>query len=547
LDILEQTVFEQDSKWDKEHNKPEKTLGDLTNCLAFTLSTDIDSLGDIRRDLSVKEAVEDAAQFHVDYLRDNGISKSVYCLYSGGGIYVHVHHGLFAVDAGNTELTPEDRGRDFGVLTRAYNSLIEDIAREFFREYPQHIGKVKFDALNNQKRTFKTIFSIHKRHPFAVIPLDTTAIKIDFARASLPLSDEVLADGASWYQTFDPAEKKAIVTLLKDKMEEVKQHIRDAPDENRTISRLPEPLEQTWFAPCIQNIIEKAQPTEGRHRALGILATYLYQMGWNEDAAFDLWSGIADRCGVDARIFDTEFGRVSCPRCDTIQTGTGGYPSLNLNGLGFCVPDEHCKGCIWPGDYHCQKILNEMEPPETSDTKDEEPIGPTVLTALQKLLDNEDKITGECSWNWRLHKPRIKRALSGQITAAGEKTAHKFLKQFKQVLKDLGIDYFDLYPLILKPKDNKEEFAPEIKAKALDVLKTGNPVQYIADGCGKLVLGADKAFKKLACCISTQNIKSSSGLHPKFTGDSSGGKTFTVYIVCSPHAERGRYQGLDVC
>jgi hypothetical protein len=211
------------------------------------------------------------------------------------------------------------------------------------------------------------------------------------------------------------------------------------------------------------------------------------------------------------------------------------------------VPDEHCKGCVWPGDYHCQKILNEREAPETSDAKDEEPGGPTVSTALQKLLDNEDKITGECSWNWRLHKPRIKRALSGQITAAGEKTAHKFLKQFKQVLKDLGIDYFDLYPLILKPKDNKEEFAPEIKAKALDVLKTGNPVQYIADGCGKLVLGADKAFKKLACCISTQNIKSSSGLHPKFTGDSSGGKTFTVYIVCSPHAERGRYQGLDVC
>ena len=140
IDILEQAVFGMDSKWDKEHNKPETTLGDLTNCLAFTLSTDIDSIGDLRRDLSVKEAVEAAAQFHVDYLKKKGIEKSVYCLYSGGGVYVHVHHGLFAVNVGNTDLTPEDRGKEFGVLTRAYNSLIADISQAFFRQYPQHIG-----------------------------------------------------------------------------------------------------------------------------------------------------------------------------------------------------------------------------------------------------------------------------------------------------------------------------------------------------------------------------------------------------------------------
>ena len=362
LDILEQAVFDQAAQWDEARKEPENTLGDLSSCIAFSLSTDIDSIGDIRKSLAVKEAVEAAAQFHVDYLRDRGIAKSVYCLYSGGGIYVHLHHGLFAVDIGNTTLTREDRKREYQVICKAYNRLIGDISQAFFRKHPEHIGRVKFDQLNNQKRTFKTIFSLHKRHPFAVIPLDPKAIKIDFKRASLPLSDEVLAEGTSWYQTFDPSEKEPLVALIRAHMEDVRKDTREHSSENSTISRPPEPLDRANFAPCMANIIEKAQPVEGKHRSLGTLATYLYQVGWSEDAAFDLWSEIADRCRVEPRIFDTEFGRVSCPLCSTMQTNSGGYPHLNLYGLGFCVPDDHCKGCQWPGDYGAQKILDESEP-----------------------------------------------------------------------------------------------------------------------------------------------------------------------------------------
>jgi len=46
---------------------------------------------------------------------------------------------------------------------------------------------------------------------------------------------------------------------------------------------------------------------------------------------------------------------------------------------------------------------------------------------------------------------------------------------------------------------------------------------------GGLALGAEAAFKKLVSCVSVQNIRGSSGLHPKLTGNSSGGKTWTVY------------------
>jgi len=368
LDFFDPAVFEQSETWIEERSTPERPLGDLSRCLAFTLSADIDAIGDIKN-LAVKKAVEAAAQFHADYLREMGIEKNVHCLYSGGGIYVHLHHALFAVDVGNTALTPSEIKQQFQILTKAYNRLIGDISRAFFRKHPEHIGKVKFDQLNNQKRTFKTIFSLHKRLPYAVIPLNPKAIKIDFARASLPLSSEVLAEGAAWYTTFDPSEKEAIVKLLKPKMDEVKQIIRDRPTEgNNTISRLPEPLDLAEFPPCMKSIIADAQAVEGRHRALGILATYLYQAGWDEDTAFDLWAGIADRCGVEHRIFETEFGRVSCPLCSTIQKDTGGYPNLNLFNLGFCVPDSHCRGCQWPGDYHTHKILNEHGPERAGKT-----------------------------------------------------------------------------------------------------------------------------------------------------------------------------------
>jgi primase-polymerase (primpol)-like protein len=185
-------------------------------------------------------------------------------------------------------------------------------------------------------------------------------------------------------------------------------------------------------------------------------------------------------------------------------------------------------------NYRWETIRNAVAKAEASHRAEskakEEPKGPTVLTAFKALLKNEDKIKGECLWNWRTNKPRIERTIKdGYLSRSGEEKAHKFLKQFKEILKDLDIDYFDLQPLLLKPKDNREEFSEEIKEKALEVLKNGNPVQFVADACGRIVLGAETAFKKLSSCVSVQNIRQSAGLHPKFSGDSGGGKTFISY------------------
>ncbi len=486
LDILEQAIFEQDSKWDKKAGRPETPLGTLAECIAFTLSTDIDGIGDIRS-LAVKEAVEAAAQFHVDYLKARGIEKSVYCLYSGGGIYVHLHHGLFAVDVGNTELTPEARKEQYQILCKAYNRIIGEISQAFFRKYPQYIGLVKFDQLNNQKRTFKTIFSIHKRLPYAVIPLDPKAIEIDFGKASLPLSSEVLQEGAQWYQSFDPSEKEAVMGLLKDKIEAVRAVTRDRPSGSTDgeISRPEEPLGLADFAPCMKNIIEKAEDREGRHRALAVLATYLYQMGWREDAAFDLWLEVADRCGVESRIFETTFGLVSCPLCSTMLQDTGGYPHLNLHGMGFCVPDEHCKGCQWPGDHHLQVILNEnFIKPKGAD----QPKGPMILeeqSSLEHLTEGGnahrlERIHGDDMRFNHTHKKWLVWD-GGRWKVDGDGNASRLAEDV------VGM----LYNAAAKAKDSKMRDKIAVFAKSTDSRKGINNMLALAANRRKFALTAD--------------------------------------------------------
>ncbi|MFZ2471372.1 MAG: phage/plasmid primase, P4 family [Methanothrix sp.] len=353
LNLFHPQVFAQEEKWLDAKNAPEMPIGTNANTLAFTFSVDIDGIGDIKN-LGVKEAVECAAQFFVDYLAENGIETSVYCLFSGGGIYVHLHHGLFEIPDYSD---PEQTATEFTRLGKAFNLLIAEVSREFFRQYGEHIGRVKFDKLNNQKRTFKTIFSIHKRLPYAVIPLDPKAIKIEFSKASLPLGDDVIEAGRAWYTAFDHTEKNALLELLKPMLTEAKENERTTSCSSDTISRKPEPIPRENFPPCIKNIIHTAKDVEGRHKVLGVLATYLYQAGWEEDAAFDLWEEVADRCGVEARIFQTEWGRVCCPNCETMTKNTGSYPSLNLYGLDMCCSDLGCLKAHWPGEYDSEAMV----------------------------------------------------------------------------------------------------------------------------------------------------------------------------------------------
>ena len=114
LDIIEQAVFEQVSAWDKKAGRPAETLGDLSNCLAFTFSVDIDGIGDIRS-LAVKQAVEAAGQFYVDYLRERDREQRLLFIFRRR--YMCTPHGLFSVDVGNPN-SPRRPEKEYQIICR---------------------------------------------------------------------------------------------------------------------------------------------------------------------------------------------------------------------------------------------------------------------------------------------------------------------------------------------------------------------------------------------------------------------------------------------
>ena len=527
-------VFDKNS-WMAARQREEITsdhpLGTPADTVAYTLGTDIDKgHGRDIEDPDVKQAVEAAAQFLVDFLKVRGIHESVWVLFSGGGIYIEVHHELCMPKSS----APEDRRAFFEELTDRYNTFIKHVETEFFKSHPGYIGKVKYDALNNSKRVFKCILSIHKKKPYAVTPLNRDAIKIDFERARVPLQEDMIAEAREWYSTYNPAEREPLLKLLDEFREPEEEKKRSKHHFNETW-RSSFKVDAKYFPPCIKHVIDAVNSGEGKTRFTAVLSAFLFQMGWEEQDAWSLVKAISERNGLGNadHIFDSCFGRVNCPSCQKIQNDGAGYPHLGLKGLGCCQPEEECDR--WPGDYAVAYALGDMQAAEARDELKAE--GPTVLDAFALLMQHEAEVADDANfdkWAWRLHKPRIQRAMrTGTMPVKGEVTAHKFLKDYKKILEKLGLDYDNLYPIPRRVKSKKEEFDWRVKAKAWKILRTGDPIQYLTDSCGRVVLGADMAFKKLACCISAQNVNQTAGMHPKLSGESSGGKTITVY--CFAH------------
>ncbi len=175
------------------------------------------------------------------------------------------------------------------------------------------------------------------------------------------------------------------------------------------------------------------------------------------------------------------------------------------------------------------------------DPRDIPPAGPTVIDAIRALDSVCDGAiskdgAGFNKFDREENSDLIDKAINeGTLTPKEEKRAYKLLKKYSKQLKPLGIKYEDIGHIAREGGDaqsheiEQEKFTDDIKTKALEVLQTGDPVQVVVDSCGRMVLGAERAFKKLICCVSVQNIRQSSGLHPKLSGNSGGGKTWTVY------------------
>lgn len=83
----------------------------------------------------------------------------------------------------------------------------------------------------------------------------------------------------------------------------------------------------------------------------------------------------------------------------------------------------------------------------------------------------------------------------------------------------------------IEPDNNNSTSAHEqlIHDKAFEILRHGDPVDYIIKAVSRRVLGADRAIRTLVYCISAMDISNSRGLHPKASGESGSGKSWILY------------------
>ena len=115
-------------------------------------------------------------------------------------------------------------------------------------------------------------------------------------------------------------------------------------------------LPQENFPPCIRSIIQRTGDEKGSHRTAAILAAFLGQAGWGESEARYLWSNVAR---IEERIFAEWFGKMHCPKCETMKRVSEGYPDLGIADLGYCKPDRKCPGFEGPVEYAAELNVKE--------------------------------------------------------------------------------------------------------------------------------------------------------------------------------------------
>ncbi|MCE5227083.1 MAG: hypothetical protein LLG05_14655 [Porphyromonadaceae bacterium] len=315
---------------------------------AYTFGIDIDKEhGKDIHDPFVKQSVEALAQYFTDKLREYA-PNSVYVLYSGGGIYIMVHHKVFSkyyskyLENSDPEHTWDEM---FAVLGDAFDLLIGEFRDEFFKLHPEYKGYVKPDQLNNSQRVFKTIFSVHKSLDYAVVPLDPESIKIEFERATLPLKPEVLAEGEKWYTQYDDGEQFLNV-LLKPFIEKALSRRSKAGKFSHVYTRSSEPLEDiSKWPPCMRNIYQLPKCGEGATRALANFASFLGQVGIEEEKAHSMFIELVDRWGARAsNLFESYYRIMQVPTCENLNSNPNiGFPKgVSIKNLGVCKPDAKC-------------------------------------------------------------------------------------------------------------------------------------------------------------------------------------------------------------
>ncbi len=415
--------FHPSLKQQKIHQDVEnKKLGTFKETETYSLGIDIDGKDEIFIP-EVKKAVEAMAQYFCDELRKY-CPKSIYSCFSGGGIYVYVHQKLYY------------QNKDYGSgkeifwrrLTSCFNAFITDLQEQFYKKYPEYKPYVKADAINNSKRVFKSIFSIHKKYNFAVIPLDVKDIKINFTDANIPLSAEIKQKGLNWMKHGELDESIALNKKLKKYLNEIDVKTYDESNYH-DVFRLNEKADEKSFPPCIKKILAAKNIKNGATRMKTLLAIFLGQAGYEKTEAHQIFKEVTKRIGgPESNIFESWYNKISCPSCKTIQRKGSGFPHMNMGEIGICHPNSLCTTIKTPVDYliHTLKIgMTGEELTEKIDTIRTNPLAHILSSILEKHTGTEQEAKTAITGLLYILRVLARKDSSGILKVSGSSSAGK--------------------------------------------------------------------------------------------------------------------------
>lgn len=337
-------------------------IGSREDTIYHSFFLDLDKAkGKDIRDPEVIKWLEKAIKFFADKLLATGV-ESFGLAFSGGGAYCVLHPRLGMI--GEEE---ENRSYKIEIVQKAFDLFIGNVAAEFFSQFPEAINWVKFDKLNYvSKRQVKTLLSVHKEYPYAVIPLDKYHPKINLEEASLPISDEILENAKGWLSYHDDIDKFG--ELLASEIEKAEKSTKEIQvSGTRTVEIEDSEVGVSEWAPCIRNILDRKdlKSGEGATRALAVLASYMRYVSVPEKKAYNMFNQKADEWNAEtSNIFESWYGcshlnKPICfvPSCEKMQKkGRSGYPHPTLGDLNVCSPTERCNEIRSPIQYHKNKI-----------------------------------------------------------------------------------------------------------------------------------------------------------------------------------------------
>lgn len=327
------------NQWELKEDPSPGGFGETEHIM---LSVDIDLAEDHTvNDAKALEALRTAGRFIYQKLSAVTDDK-IMALFSGNGVYIHLHPHLPYLGTGYSANEKEEL---YDVLTKAFNLYLQALEEGLYQEHPEVHGLVKIDAINNKKRYFKTVLSLHRRLPYVVFPIDPED-DFNIPLKSIPLSTDDLLEAERLINAFMAEEitKKArqnLLEVLQPFGEQIKINKREYKELDIKIPEEAIPIDIIKSEPVTAAIMHPDGWSKGNTRRAGYIAALLNLCGWDNESVHEYIEGIAADWNVGAlsHVIDSWIGMFP-PSIPTIYQKGSGYPMMNFGDCIINLPDK---------------------------------------------------------------------------------------------------------------------------------------------------------------------------------------------------------------